>query len=83
MGVEVVLKKGQVWSDLGFGQRDGGAGVPLLHLGPTDRLEWIMDNNNIRVVPVRANPIHAFRGQGKGGATARLLASRKRDLAQE
>jgi hypothetical protein len=35
------------------------------------------------VVPVRANPIDAFRGQGKGGATARLLAGRKQDAARE
>ena len=54
-----------------------------LHLGPADRLEWILDNGNIRVVPVRADPIDAFRGQGKGGATARLLAARKQDLARE
>ncbi len=54
-----------------------------LHLGPADRLEWILDNGSIRVVPVRANPIDAFRGQGKGGATARLLATRKQDLERE
>ena len=53
------------------------------HLGPADRLERILDNDSIRVVPVRANPINAFRGQGKGGATKRLLAARKQDLAQE
>ncbi len=53
------------------------------HLGPSDRLEWILDNGSIRVVPVRANPIDAFRGQGKGGATTRLLAARKLDLASE
>lgn len=53
------------------------------HLGPSDRLEWILDNGSIRVVPVRANPVEAFRGQGKGGATARLLAARKLDLSQE
>ena len=53
------------------------------HLGPADRLEWILDNNSIRVVPVRANPISALRGQGKGGATQRLLAARKQDLARE
>ena len=53
------------------------------HLGPSDRLEWLLDNGTIRVVPVRANPIDAFRGQGKGGGTARLLATRKQDLAQE
>jgi len=53
------------------------------HLGPADRLEWLLDNGSIRVVPVRANPIEALRGQGKGGATARLLAARKQDSAQE
>ncbi len=52
-------------------------------LGPADRLEWVLDNGNIRVVPVRANPVEAFRGQGKGGATARLLAARKQDLSRE
>lgn len=53
------------------------------HLGPSDRLEWVLDNGGIRVVPVRANPIDAFRGQGKGGTTARLLAARKLDMAKE
>jgi AbrB family looped-hinge helix DNA binding protein len=53
------------------------------HLGPSDRLEWVLDNGSIRVVPVRANPIEAFRGQGKGSATSRLLAARKQDRARE
>lgn len=53
------------------------------HLGPSDRLEWILDSGHIRVVPVRANPIDAFRGKGKGGATARLLALREQELAKE
>jgi AbrB family looped-hinge helix DNA binding protein len=53
------------------------------HLSPADRLEWLLDGNAIRVVPVRANPIEAFRGQGKGGATQRLLAERKADTAFE
>ena len=52
-------------------------------LGPAARLEWVLDEGGTRVVPVRANPIDAFRGQGKGGATARLLASRRQDLAKE
>ncbi len=54
-----------------------------LRLGPADRLEWILEEGAIRVVPVRANPIDAFRGQGKGGATARLLAGHKQDAARE
>lgn len=53
------------------------------HLSPADRLEWLQDGNAIRVVPVRANPIEAFRGQGKGGSAARLLAERKKDQAFE
>lgn len=53
------------------------------HLGPSDKLEWMLDNGAIRVVPVRGNPIEAFRGQGKGGTTARLLAERRKDKARE
>ena len=53
------------------------------HLSPADRLEWVLDDGAIRVVPVRADPVEAFRGQGKGGATNRLLAERKKDMARE
>lgn len=54
-----------------------------LGLGPADRLEWLLEDGCVRVVPVRADPVQAFRGQGKGGSTARLLAERKRDAARE
>ena len=53
------------------------------HLTPTDRLKWIVEGDAIRVVPVRETSIDAFRGQGKGGATRRLLANRKGDRMQE
>ena len=52
------------------------------HLGPADRLEWVVDKEGIRVVPVRANAIEAFRGRGKGGATKRLIADRRKDAAK-
>jgi AbrB family looped-hinge helix DNA binding protein len=52
-------------------------------LTPADRLEWIVDDQGIRVVPVREDPIEAFRGQGRGGATQRLLADRKKDRQRE
>ncbi len=52
-------------------------------LGPADRLEWIVEPQGIRVVPVRANPIDAFRGRGKGGGTQRLLLDRREELAKE
>jgi AbrB family looped-hinge helix DNA binding protein len=52
-------------------------------LSPSDRLEWIMEGNTLRVVPVKENPINAFRGMGKGGSVKRLLAERKKDQAHE
>ncbi len=52
-------------------------------LTPADRLEWIAEGDEIRVVPVKEDPVAAFRGQGKGGATERLLADRLADKAHE
>lgn len=53
------------------------------HLTPADRLEWVVDTNGIHVVPVQGNAIEAFRGRGKGGATQRLVADRRRDRMRE
>jgi len=53
------------------------------HLSPSDRLEWIIDNEGIRVIPVAEDPILAFRGQGKGESVARLLDERAKDRATE
>jgi AbrB family looped-hinge helix DNA binding protein len=53
------------------------------NLSPSDRLEWIIEHDTIRVVPVRADPIQAFRGRGKGGTVARLLAERAAHREQE
>jgi len=53
------------------------------HLAAADRLEWMVDGDGFRVVPVRNDPILAFRGQGKGGGTARLLKQRQDDLVRE
>ena len=54
-------------------------------LGPSQRLEWLVEEDgSIRVVPVAASPVLAFRGQGRsGGATARLLADRELDRNAE
>lgn len=52
----------------------------LFHLGPADRLEWVIDPAGIRVVPVRTNSVDAFRGQGKGGSAARLVNDRREEL---
>lgn len=53
------------------------------HLGPADRLEWIVEDDRIFVVPVRSDPIAAFRGRGRGGSTARLLDDRRREVVAE
>ncbi len=52
-------------------------------LTAADRIEWIVEGNQIRVVPVRANPIEAFRGQGLGGGVNRLLRERTKDREKE
>ena len=54
-------------------------------LGPSQRLEWLVDDDgSIRVVPVVASPVQAFRGQGRrGGATAKLLMDRELDRNAE
>ena len=48
-------------------------------LTPAQRLEWIVEPDGIRVVPVAEDPVEAFRGRGKGGAAARLVADRQAD----
>ena len=55
----------------------------LFHLGPADRLQWIVGADGIRVTPVAANPIVAFRGSGKAGGTSRLIAARRLDAKRE
>jgi AbrB family looped-hinge helix DNA binding protein len=52
-------------------------------LSSATRLEWIVEGDHIRVVPMPEDPIAAFQGQGKGGATRRLLAERQRDETAE
>ena len=53
-------------------------------LGPQQRLEWFVEADGaIRVVPVDADAIQAFRGSGQGGSVAQLLAERERERAVE
>lgn len=53
------------------------------HLSPSDRLEWIIENEGIRVIPVEEDPILAFRTQGKGNSVTRLLEERNKDRKTE
>jgi AbrB family looped-hinge helix DNA binding protein len=53
------------------------------HLTSSNSLEWIVDGNTIQVIPVPGNPVDAFRGRGRGGATKRLLLEREKERKQE
>lgn len=53
------------------------------NLSPADRLEWIIENDTIHIVPVHADSIAAFRGLGCGGSVKRLLAEREQDKESE
>jgi AbrB family looped-hinge helix DNA binding protein len=53
------------------------------HLSASDRLEWIVEKDVIRVVPVKENPIESFRSKGKGGSVDRLLTERNEDRISE
>ena len=48
-----------------------------LHINEGDKLVWIFDGTDLRVLPVPSNPIAALRGSGKGQKlTEKLLAAR-------
>jgi AbrB family looped-hinge helix DNA binding protein len=42
-------------------------------------LEWIVEGNTVRVIPLPDDPLAAFRGSGRGGSVQALLKDRRRD----
>ena len=46
-------------------------------------LEWIVEGDTVRVIPIPEDPIGALRGSGKKGEVRRLLADRQRDRRRD
>jgi bifunctional DNA-binding transcriptional regulator/antitoxin component of YhaV-PrlF toxin-antitoxin module len=53
-----------------------------LGIKPDTTLEWIVEGNTARVIPLPDDPLAAFRGSGKGGTVNALLRDRRRDRAR-
>lgn len=45
-------------------------------------VEWVVEGNTVRVIPLPDDPLRAFRGSGKGGTVKELLKDRRRDRAR-
>ena len=54
-----------------------------LRIKPRTSVEWEIEGNTARVIPIPEDPIAALRGSGKAGAVARLLADRRRDRRKD
>lgn len=54
-----------------------------LQIRPNTSLEWIVEGNAVRVIPIPADPIAALRGAGKAGAVKRLLVDRRKDRLRD
>jgi AbrB family looped-hinge helix DNA binding protein len=54
------------------------------HIKPQMKLEWIVDQDRITLLPVPEDPVSAFRGRGKKQyTTLDLLADRRLERIQE
>lgn len=53
------------------------------NLSPAHKLQWVVEGQSIKVVPVKGDPIAAFRGSGPGGSTQRLIEERRLERARE
>ena len=54
-----------------------------LRIRPDTVLEWVVEGDTMRVIPIPDDPIAALRGSGRKGETRRLLADRRRDRRRD
>ncbi len=50
-----------------------------LQIKPHTVVEWVIEGNTARMIPLPDDPIAALRGSGKAGAVRRLIADRRKD----
>ncbi|MGZ8426540.1 MAG: AbrB/MazE/SpoVT family DNA-binding domain-containing protein [Candidatus Binatia bacterium] len=50
-----------------------------LNIRANTTLEWAIEGNTARIIPIPVDPINAFRGSGPKGQVQRLLKERRLD----
>lgn len=50
-----------------------------LRIKAESTVEWVLEGDTARVIPIPEDPIAALRGSGKKGEVRRLIADRRRD----